>query len=81
MRKNQATIRPRRVVVESSGDRRAIAHRALDEDLSLRDAALRSGVGRELYERVVVREKLTRPGVADADGRTASSGHARHDRT
>ncbi|WP_433182360.1 class II fumarate hydratase [Actinoallomurus sp. CA-150999] len=58
-----------------------IAHRALDEDLSLRDAALRSGVSRELYERVVVPENLTRPGVADADGRTASSGHARHDRT
>jgi fumarate hydratase class II len=41
-----------------------IAHRALDEDLTLRDAALRSGVDPELYARVVDPERLTRPGTA-----------------
>jgi fumarate hydratase class II len=41
-----------------------IAHRALDEDLTLRDAALRSGVSPELYARVVDPERLTRPGTA-----------------
>ncbi|MBO0885656.1 MAG: class II fumarate hydratase, partial [Mycobacterium sp.] len=44
-----------------------IAHRALDEDLTLKEAALKSGVSRELYERVVIPENLTRPGVADTD--------------
>ncbi|MCO6009872.1 class II fumarate hydratase [Actinoallomurus purpureus] len=44
-----------------------IAHRALDEDLSLKDAALKSGVSRELYDRVVIPERLTRPGVAGPD--------------
>ncbi|GAA4638047.1 class II fumarate hydratase [Actinoallomurus vinaceus] len=46
-----------------------IAHRALDEDLSLKDAALKSGVSRELYERVVVPENLTRPGVAGTENK------------
>ncbi|MFB9680815.1 class II fumarate hydratase [Streptosporangium vulgare] len=41
-----------------------IAHRALREDLTLRDAALRSGVEEALYDRVVDPERLTRPGVA-----------------
>jgi fumarate hydratase, class II len=43
-----------------------IAHRALDEDLTLKEAALRSGVGQDLYDRVVDPERLTRPGVAGA---------------
>ena len=45
-----------------------IAHRALDEDLSLKDAALKSGVSAELYEQVVVPERLTHPGVAGTNG-------------
>ncbi|MCC5579477.1 class II fumarate hydratase [Microtetraspora sp. AC03309] len=47
-----------------------IAHRALDEDLTLRDAALRSGVSEHLYDQIVIAERLTRPGVAGQD-----SGH------
>ncbi|MFC4586996.1 class II fumarate hydratase [Sphaerisporangium corydalis] len=43
-----------------------IAHRALDEDLTLKDAALRSGVAESLYDRVVDPARLTRPGVASA---------------
>lgn len=39
-----------------------IAHRALDEDLTLKEAALRSGVSESLFDRVVVPEQLTRPG-------------------
>jgi fumarate hydratase, class II len=42
----------------------AIAHRAVTEDLTLRDAALASGVSAELYDEVVVPERLTRPGTA-----------------
>ena len=49
-----------------------IAHRAIDEDLTLKDAALKSGVGRDLYDRVVDPERLTRPGVA-ASGDGAQS--------
>ncbi|MEV5749616.1 class II fumarate hydratase [Actinoallomurus sp. NPDC052308] len=41
-----------------------IAHRALDEGLPLKQAALECGVSAELYDRVVVPEELTRPGVA-----------------
>jgi fumarate hydratase, class II len=41
-----------------------IAHLAVAEDLTLKDAALRSGVSEELYERVMVPERLTRPGAA-----------------
>jgi len=47
-----------------------IAHRALDDDLTLKRAALKSGVEPELYDRVVVPENLTRPGVA-GDGEEA----------
>ena len=43
----------------------AIAHLAIDEDLTLRDAALRSGVDEALYDRVVVPIDLTHPGSAD----------------
>ncbi|WP_062430067.1 class II fumarate hydratase [Herbidospora daliensis] len=42
-----------------------IAHRALDEDLTLKEAALRSGVDEALFDRVVVPERLTRPGTAE----------------
>jgi fumarate hydratase, class II len=42
----------------------AIAHRAVAEDLTLRDAALASGVSPELYDEVVVPERLTGPGAA-----------------
>jgi fumarate hydratase class II len=51
-----------------------IAHRALDEGLTLKDAALESGVGQTLYDQVVDPERLTRPGVAgDGDGHTRTS--------
>ena len=43
-----------------------IAHLAVAEDLPLREAALRLGVTAELYDRVVVPERLTR---ADEEGR------------
>jgi fumarate hydratase class II len=49
-----------------------IAHRALSDDLTLKEAALKSGVKPELYERVVVPENLTHPGVAATDGKTAT---------
>ncbi|WP_020576156.1 class II fumarate hydratase [Actinopolymorpha alba] len=42
-----------------------IAHLALDENLTLKAAARRSGVSEELYDRVVVPEQLTHPGTAD----------------
>jgi fumarate hydratase, class II len=42
-----------------------IAHLAMAEDLELREAALRSGVSAELYDRVVVPERLARPGSAE----------------
>ncbi|GAA4223653.1 fumarate hydratase class II [Streptosporangium album] len=41
-----------------------IAHRALDEDLTLKEAALKSGVSQALYDKVVDPERLTQPGVA-----------------
>jgi fumarate hydratase class II len=41
-----------------------IAHLAVAENLALKEAALRSGVSEELYDRVVVPERLTRPGSA-----------------
>ena len=43
----------------------AIAHLAVDEDLTLREAALRSGVEPDLFDRVVVPVELTHPGSAD----------------
>jgi fumarate hydratase class II len=45
----------------------AIAHRAVAEDLTLRDAALRSGVDAELFDRVVVPLEMTRPAPLDGD--------------
>jgi len=54
----------------------AIAHRAVREDLTLRDAALASGVSPELYDEVVVPERLTRPGSAGA-GASPGSGAGR----
>jgi fumarate hydratase class II len=42
-----------------------IAHLAIDRDLTLKEAALRRGVSEQLYDEVVVPEKLTRPGPAD----------------
>ena len=50
----------------------AIAQRAVREDLTLRDAALASGVSTELYDEVVVPERLTRPGSAGAGTRPGS---------
>ncbi|WP_279340616.1 hypothetical protein [Sphaerisporangium perillae] len=41
-----------------------IAHRALDEHLTLKEAALRSGISETLYDKVVAPERLTHPGVA-----------------
>ncbi len=46
-----------------------IAHLAVAEDLTLREAALRSGVSPELYDRVVVPQRLTEPGSAAGAGR------------
>ena len=43
----------------------AIAHLAIDENLTLRESALRSGVSEELFDRVVVPLHMTRPGSAD----------------
>jgi fumarate hydratase, class II len=42
----------------------AIAHLAVAQDLTLREAALRSGVDAGLYDEVVVPVRLTRPGAA-----------------
>ena len=41
-----------------------IAHLATREDLSLKEAALKSGVSETLFDRVVDPERLTRPGTA-----------------
>ena len=43
----------------------AIAHKAIDDNLTLREAALQSGVSEDLFDRVVVPIDLTRPGSAD----------------
>jgi fumarate hydratase, class II len=43
----------------------AIAHLAIDENLTLKESALRSGVSEELFDRVVVPLHMTRPGSAD----------------
>jgi fumarate hydratase class II len=42
-----------------------IAHLAINNDLTLKQAALQRGVTEELYDRVVVPENLTHPGTAD----------------
>jgi fumarate hydratase, class II len=44
----------------------AIAHDAIDHDLTLKEAALAQGVSAELFDRVVDPLALTRPGTADA---------------
>ncbi len=43
----------------------AIAHLAIDDDLTLKEAALRSGVDEALFDKVVVPLDLTHPGSAD----------------
>ncbi|GAA4591220.1 class II fumarate hydratase [Planotetraspora phitsanulokensis] len=50
-----------------------IAHRAIADDLTLKEAAMRSGVDERLFDRVVDPERLTRPGVA-GNGRTRRTG-------
>jgi fumarate hydratase, class II len=56
----------------------AIAHRAVAEDLTLRDAALASGVSADLYDEVVVPERLTGPGAAGTrPDRGSGVGHGR----
>jgi hypothetical protein len=42
------------------------------EDLTLRDAALASGVSAELYDEVVVPERLTGPGAAGTGAESGS---------
>jgi fumarate hydratase class II len=42
-----------------------IAHYAIDNNLSLKQAALAKGVSEELFDRVVVPINMTRPGSAD----------------
>nr|BFE59338.1 class II fumarate hydratase [Dactylosporangium thailandense] len=42
-----------------------IAHLAIDDDLTLKEAARRRGVSDEMYERIVVPELLTHAGAAD----------------
>ncbi|MDH2424930.1 class II fumarate hydratase [Sphaerisporangium sp. TRM90804] len=53
-----------------------IAHRALDENLTLKQAALACGVSEKLFDEVVVPERLTRPGTAGQDGGGAGDGPA-----
>jgi fumarate hydratase, class II len=43
----------------------AISYYAIDQDLTLKEAALAKGVSEELFDRVVVPIALTRPGTAD----------------
>jgi len=42
-----------------------IAHYAIDNNLSLKQAALAKGVSEELFDRVVVPLNMTKPGSAD----------------
>jgi fumarate hydratase class II len=44
-----------------------ISHFAIDQDLTLKEAALKNGVSEELYDRVVDPLALTRGGSADVD--------------
>ncbi|RCG27250.1 hypothetical protein DQ384_26400 [Sphaerisporangium album] len=46
-----------------------IAHLALEEDLPLKEAALKCGVSEQLFDEVVVPERLTRPGTAGRPAR------------
>src|SRR5208282_5727467 len=43
----------------------AISYDAIDQDLTLKQAALAKGVSEELYDNVVIPLALTRPGTAD----------------
>src|SRR5579864_3834158 len=43
----------------------AISYYAIDQNLTLKEAALAKGVSEELYDRVVIPVNLTRPGTAD----------------
>ncbi|MFM8528508.1 MAG: class II fumarate hydratase, partial [Ilumatobacteraceae bacterium] len=45
-----------------------ISHYAIDNDLTLREAALRNGVSKELYDRVVVPINMTHPDGATSKG-------------
>jgi fumarate hydratase class II len=42
-----------------------IAHFAIDQDLTLKQAALQRGVSEELFDRIVIPVNLTRPSTAD----------------
>jgi fumarate hydratase class II len=44
-----------------------IAHRALDENTTLKDAAIKSGVSETLYDNIVIPSQLTHPGTAKAN--------------
>ena len=48
------------------GKAAAIAHYAIDHDLTLKEAALANGVSQELFDRVVNPLALTQPGTANA---------------
>ena len=43
----------------------AISYYAIDQNLTLKQAALAKGVSEELFDRVVIPINLTRPGTAD----------------
>jgi fumarate hydratase class II len=49
------------------GKAAAIAHYAIDHDLTLKEAALAKGVSEELFDRVVNPLALTQPGTADPE--------------
>jgi fumarate hydratase class II len=42
-----------------------IAHHAIDNNLTLKEAALAKGVSEELFDRIVVPINMTKPGSAD----------------
>ncbi|MFC4590152.1 hypothetical protein [Sphaerisporangium corydalis] len=42
-----------------------IAHRALDENLTLQQAALKSGITESLFDRIIDPERLTHPDTAN----------------
>ncbi|MDO8732644.1 MAG: class II fumarate hydratase [Actinomycetota bacterium] len=45
----------------------AIAHLAMDNDLTLREAALRSAIDPDLFDRVIVPISMTKPGPVNSD--------------
>ncbi len=61
---NGMLVRQLPVGLDVPGTRTKIAHLAVAEDLTLREAALRSGVREETYDQVVVPRRLTGPGSA-----------------